>query len=144
LKSSIKLIFFHTLIIVFAEKEIGIVSRPPVDTIKQDGFIRRIFVLQPEIVALLLNNRVKLPCVPNKILPRVPNAEVTNYFFNFGLLWMEIGADFAEPPFGQLGGVQLIHSDTAVRRRTLADATQNRPRPHDFRHFLLTSSFLSV
>jgi hypothetical protein len=49
---------------------------------------------------------------------------------------LEIDADFAEPPFGQLGGVQLIHSDTAVRRWTLTDATQNRPRPH-FRHHLL-------
>jgi hypothetical protein len=43
------------------EKEIGIVARPPIDTDKQIGFIRRIFMLQPERVTELFNDRVKLP-----------------------------------------------------------------------------------
>jgi hypothetical protein len=45
---------FHTSIIVVAEKHIGVVARPPIDTVKPVGFIRRILILQPEKSAELL------------------------------------------------------------------------------------------
>ena len=81
-KYSIERIFFHTLIIIIAEKEIGIMARPPVDTKKQVGFTRRIFVLQPERVTEIFNERVKLPWTTQNITSR-PKCRSCKLFLQF-------------------------------------------------------------
>jgi hypothetical protein len=48
------------------------------------------------------------------------------------VVWLECGAEFAFPPAPQLAGVQLVHSDAAVRRRTLANSAQRRTFPLRF------------
>jgi hypothetical protein len=68
-------------------------------------------------------------------IPCVPNAELANKFV-FWRLRFEFDADSAAPPRGEFLRVQPVHSDSTVRRWTLAEATKNRLRPHAPRYLV--------
>jgi hypothetical protein len=62
-------------------------------------------------------------------IPGLPEAKLANEII---LVWLECGAEFAFPPARQLAGVQLVHSDAAVRHRTLVNSAQRRTFPLRF------------
>lgn len=61
----------------------------------------------------------------------LPDTKLANELI---FIRLEVGAEFAFPPERQLAPVQLVHSDAAVHRRTLADSAQRRTFPLQFHY----------